>query len=107
MTILDICRPEVKLRLPLHVIDTEGDFGVCSGETVGLDLNGVTARLDEPLPSTCETTVQVELPDGSEVLISAVVAQGTSDPGGWTYRLVFAQLEDADAAAITSLLDAA
>jgi hypothetical protein len=107
MTILDISRPEVRLHLPLHVVDTEGDFGVCSGEALGLGLNGVLAHLDGPLPSTCETTVQVELPDGSEVVTGAVVAQCTSDEHGWTYRLVFPHLEQADVDAITALLAAA
>ena len=107
MTILDICRPDVALHLPLHVINTEGDFGVCTGEAVDLGLTGVVAHLHGPLPSTCETTVQVELPDGSEVVTGAVVAQCTSDGKVWTYRLVFADLEDADARAITSLLTAA
>ncbi len=108
MTVLDMTRlAEVRLRLPLHVVDTEGDFGVCSGQTRGLGLSGVVAHLDEPLPCSCETTVQVELPDGSEVVTGAVVAQGCRDGDGWTYRLVFSHLELADAEAIISLLDAA
>jgi hypothetical protein len=108
MTALDISRmPEVKLRLPLHVVDTEGDFGVCTGETVGLGLRSLVAHLGEPLPSTCETTVQLELPDGSEMVTGAVVAEGANDGDGWTYRLVFPHLEDADILAISSLLPAA
>jgi len=110
MAVLDIRpAPEVKLRLPLHVVDTEGDFGVCSGETVGLGLHGVVAHMEGPLPSTCETTVQVELPDGSEVVLGAVVASGTSDAegDGWTYRLVFPHLDQFDVVVIRSLLHAA
>ena len=101
-------RPEVALRLPLHVVDTEGDFGVFSGEARGLGMSGVIAHLDAPLPCTCETTVQVELPDGTEVVTGAVVAQGAVDAdGGWTYRLVFSGLEAVDIEAIRSLLAAA
>lgn len=108
MTLLDVSRiAEVKLRLPMHVVDTEGDFGVCSGETLELGLNSVVARLWEPLPSTCETTVQVELPDGSEVVTGAVVAEGGADGTAWLYRLVFPHLEDSDIRAISSLLVAA
>lgn len=107
MAVLDMPRlAEVALRLPVHVVDTEGDFGVCSGETLGLGLNGVLAHLDERLPCTCETTVQVELPDGSELVTGAVVAQGFPAGHGWTYRLVFTHLELADAEAVISLLDA-
>lgn len=97
---------EVELSLPVHVVDTEGDFGVCTGRTVGVGLRGVVARLGEPLPCTCETTIQVELPDGSEVVTSAVVAEGAADEEGWLYRLVFPDLEDADVRAISSLLAA-
>ena len=104
LDVRDICRSEVSLRLPLHVIDTEGDFGVCTGVSIGLGVHGVLAHLDQPLPCTCETTVQVELPDGSEVVTAAVVAQCSHDGGGWTYRLVFLGLEDADLDAITALL---
>ncbi len=108
MTVLELTRiSEVKVRLPMHVVDTEGDFGVCTGETVDLGLSGVVARLWEPLPSTCETTVQVEMPDGSEVVTGAVVAEGASDGDGWIYRLVFPHLEDSDIRAISSLLVAA
>jgi hypothetical protein len=107
MAVLDMPRlAEVALRLPVHVVDTEGDFSVCSGTTLGLGLNGVLAHLDDRLPSTCETTVQVELPDGSELVTGAVVAQGFPDGHGWTYRLVFSHLELADIDAIISLLDA-
>ena len=104
-----ICSPtaEVKVSLPLHIVDTEGDFGVATGEAVGLGLTGLVAHLSEPLPSTCETTVQVELPDGSEMVTGAVVAEGVTDEEGWTYRLVFAHLEDDDIRTITSLLPAA
>lgn len=99
--------PEVKLPLPVHVVDTEGDFGVCTGVSIGLGRHGVLAHLDRPLPCTCETTVQVELPDGSEVVTGAVVAQSSRDGDRWTYRLVFQNLEDADLDSITALLDGA
>lgn len=94
----------VDLGLPVHVVDTEGDFGVCTGVVVELGLCGVVARLNQPLPSTCETTVQVELPDGTEVVTGAVVAEGNVDGEGWLYRLVFPSLEDAEIRAISSLL---
>jgi hypothetical protein len=108
MSVLDvqhIVRPEVKLPLPLHVVDTEGDFSVCTGVSVGLGLHGVLALLDQPLPCTCETTVQVELPDGSELVVGAVVADSSRHGDTWIYWLVFQQLEDADHNAITSLLE--
>lgn len=107
MTVLyvqELRRSEVKLPLPLHVVDTEGDFGVCTGVSIALGLNGVLAHLDQPLPCTCETTVQVELPDGSEVVTGAVVAESSRDGSSWTYRLVFQHLEEADLAAIAALL---
>lgn len=105
MTVLDISGVDhVDLRLPVHVVDTEGDFGVCTGVSVDLGLRGVVAWLAQPLPSTCETTVQLELPDGTEVVTGAVVAEGGADGEGWLYRLVFPSLEDADIRAIASIL---
>ena len=99
--------PDAAVRLLLHVVDTEADFGVCTGETVGLGVNGLSARLSDPLPSSCETTVHVELPDGRDVVAPAVVAAGESDGKGWTYRLVFGRLEPADFEAIRALIPAA
>jgi len=107
MTVLEMRGVEVDLRLPIHVVDTEGDFSVCTGETRGLGVHGVVARLEQPLPCTCETTVQVELPDGTEVVAEAVVAQCLGKGDGWTYRLVFPRLEPGEVDAITSLLPAA
>ena len=106
MTVLEISRTaEVRLRLPIHVVDTEGNFGVYTGETVALGLSGVVARLPERLPSTCETTVQIELPDGASVVAAAVVAEGVSDGHEWVYRLVLPDLKDIDFRAISSLFE--
>ena len=91
----------------MHVVDTEGDFGVCSGETLALGVNGLVARLAGQLPCSCETTVHVELPDGREVLAAAVVAAGEGQRGLWTYRLVFVHLDQADVEAIRALVSAA
>ncbi len=42
---MSIRRPsDVAVHLPVHVVDTEADFGVCTGEAVGLDVSGVTTR---------------------------------------------------------------
>ncbi len=64
-------------------------------------------RLTGPLPSSCETTVHVEMPGGRGLMASAVVAAAEDGPDGWTYRLVFGPLEEADVAAIRSLVPAA
>ena len=104
LDVLDTCPTEVRLPLPVHVVDTEGDFAVRTGVSLGLDRHGVLAHLDQPLPCTCETTVQVELPDGSEVVSGAIVAQCSRIGDSWTYRLVFLDLEASDLEAITSLL---
>jgi hypothetical protein len=91
----------------LHVVDTEGDFGVATGETVCLGVSGLSARMPGPLPCSCETTVHVELPGGWDVVAAAVVAGGEQDREGWTYRLVFGHLEPGDVEAIRSLVTAA
>ncbi len=105
---MNTCRLfDVAVRLPVHVVDTEGDFGVCTGEAVGLDLSGVVTRLPGPLPASCETTVHVVMPDGRGLVASAVVTAAEDGPNGWTYRLVFGSLEEADVAAIRSLMLAA
>jgi RNA polymerase sigma-70 factor (ECF subfamily) len=91
----------------LHVVDTEGDFAVYSGETVGLGVSGLSARLSEPLRCSWEATVHVELPDGCELLAAAVVAAEEGDRKAWTYRLVFVDLDPADVEAIRVLLSSA
>ncbi len=99
--------PDAAVRLPLHVVDTERDFGVSTGETVGLGVSGLSARLTGPLPCSCETTVHVELPGGRDVVAPAVVTGGEQNRDGWTYRLVFDHLEPGDVEAIRSLLTTA
>ena len=98
--------PDAGAGLALHVVDTEGDFGVCSGETLGVGFSGLSARLSGPLPCSCETTVHVELPDGRALLAAAVVASGERHRGGWTYRLVFVHLDQTDVEAISSVTSA-
>jgi len=96
--------PRLLVHLPVHVVDTEGDFGIITGETVDLGVGGLRARLWEPLPSTCETTVQLDLPDGTEVVTEARVADGGATPDGFEYRLVFLHLGASEADALSRLI---
>ena len=97
-----------RLRLPVHVVDTEGGFEVFEGETVDLSVCGLRAQLQahlgDRLPTSCETTVQVELPGGDELVAEAVVADGWEVDGGYEYRIVFVELSPEDAARLASIV---
>jgi len=82
-----------RVRLPLRLIDTEGDFRVLLGETVDLSLGGARVVVDGPLPGALRASVQLELPDGLALLCEATVAGGGAIEDGWEYHLAFADLE--------------
>ncbi len=82
-----------RVRLPLRLIDTEGDFRVLVGETVDLGVGGARVLVDGPLPGALRATVQLELSDGPALLCEATVAGGGAVEDGWEYRLAFADLE--------------
>jgi len=85
------------VRLPLRLIDTEGDFRVLLGETVDLSIGGarvvVDGVVDGPLSGALRASVQLELPDGLVLLCEATVAGGGAVENGWEYHLAFADLE--------------
>jgi hypothetical protein len=99
------------VRLPVHVVDTEGGFEVFEGETVDLSVCGLRAQLQahmgDRLPTSCETTVQVELPDGGELVAEAIVADGWAIDGGYEYRIVFVALDPEDLARLAAIVSRA
>jgi len=82
-----------RVRLPLRLIDTDGDFRVLVGETVDLSVGGVRVLVDGPLTGALRATVQLELAEGPALLCEARVAGGGAVEAGWEYRLTFADLE--------------
>ena len=82
-----------RVRLPLRLIDTDGDFRVLVGETIDLSAGGVSVLVDGPLTGALRATVQLELAAGSALLCEARVAGGGVVEDGWEYRLAFADLE--------------
>ena len=92
----------------MHVVETEGDFEVFEGETVDLSVRGLRAqlqaRLGDRLPTSCETTVQIELPGGDELVAEAVVADGWEVDGRYEYRIVFVELSPEDATRLTGVV---
>ena len=84
--------PRVNVRLPLRIIDTDGDFRVLTGETVDVSVGGVLAVVDGPLTGALQATVRLHLVDGPALVCGARVAGGGAVDGGWQYRLAFFDL---------------
>lgn len=97
--------PRVQRRLPVRLVDTEGSFGVVSGQTVDIGVGGLRARVDGPLSGSVEATVRIDLSAGQSLLCEALVAGGGPVEGGWEYRLAFRNLDGADVLALEQLVD--
>lgn len=96
------------VRLPLCIVDTEGGFGVLTGEAVDLSVGGLRALVDGTLGGAMETTVRLDLIDGPALLCEALVAgggavDGTVD-GAWEYRLAFRNLSAEETLALERLV---
>jgi hypothetical protein len=93
--------PRSSRRLPVHIIDADGDFSVTSGETIDVGPGGLRVGLPVALRGGApEVLVQVDLPDGGQAISNARIADSSIEDGLYTYRLIFLDLALDDATAL-------
>jgi hypothetical protein len=93
--------PRTRRSLPVHVIDADGDFSVITGRSLDVGLGGLRIVLPGPLRAAADVLVQVDLPDGGQVIANARIADAEQHHGGFAYRLIFLDLGEDD---LSSLL---
>lgn len=96
--------PRVEVRLPVHLVDTEGTFSVVSGQTVDIGIGGLRARVDGPLWGAVEATVRIELSSERALVCEGLVAGGGEVEDGWEYRVAFRNLDPDDIAALEDVV---
>ena len=57
-----------------------------------------------PLPSGCDPSLAVTLPDGTAMLVPTRVVYADVGEGGCDYRLAFCDLDETDAARLAELV---
>lgn len=92
--------PRALRCLPVHVIDADGDFSVLTGRSLDISPGGVRVRLGSALGPASDVIVQVDLPEGGQVIANARVADCSRRPEGFDYRLIFLDLAADDAATL-------
>jgi hypothetical protein len=92
--------PRASRSLPVHVIDADGDFSVITGRTRDIGPGGLGVALPAPLRAAADVTVQVDLPDGGQVISNARVADAQQRSGRFEYRLIFLDLAEDDLSAL-------
>ena len=97
--------PRATVALPVRVVDTEGGFGVLSGETLNLSAGGLKAQFDGPLPGTDAVTLQLDLLGDQALVCEALIAGGGASGGRWEYGLAFQNLEPHEVNALEHLVD--
>jgi hypothetical protein len=93
--------PRARRSLPVHVIDADGDFSVVTGRTRDIGPGGLGISLPAALRAAADVLVQVDLPDGGQVIANARVAECVVRPDRADYRLIFLDLAEDD---LTELL---
>ncbi len=89
-------RAAVPLRVVMSNFDDPGALVSVVGQTVDLGEGGCRVRTDTAFPPGCDPTLTIHLPDDSEIVTLAAILQARAAAGGFEYRLVFLELDDAD-----------
>lgn len=92
--------PRARRCLPVHLMDADGDFTVITGRTRDIGPGGLGVSLPCPLRAAADVVVQVDLPDGGQVIANARVAECSQRSDQFDYRLIFLELADDDLAAL-------
>jgi hypothetical protein len=92
--------PRANRRLPVHLIDSDGDFSVFSGETLDIGPGGLRVLLAKPLGPASDVIAQVDLPGGGQVISNARIADFVARDDGYAYRLIFLDLAEDDASTL-------
>ena len=88
------------LACSLGAFDGTGLFSSVKGETVDIATGGCRVRTAVPIDMSSDPTVDLHLPGGDEVIALARIVGVEPQDGAWEYRLVFAEIDDADVAHI-------
>ena len=96
--------PRAEVRLPVHLVDTEGTFSVVSGQTLDIGIGGLRVRVEGPLSGAVEATVRIELSSDHALVCEALVADGGAVDDGWEYRMAFRNLDPDDIAALEDIV---
>jgi hypothetical protein len=97
-------RATVPLRVVMSNLDEPGAMVSVVGRTIDLGEGGCRVMTDTAFPPGCDPTVTIHLPDGSEVVALSAILQARPAPGGFEYRLVFLDLDDAERLRLAELV---
>ncbi len=91
-------RRPLELRVRFGDLDASHDpdlAGLGEGVSIDLGLGGLSLRTTGRMPAAVDPTVWFSLPDGTSVVVLARVVHAHREPdGGWTYRLMFLDVDD-------------
>ncbi len=93
----------MNLAVSLVPLDEADVIGV-AGHTLDLGVGGARVRTVRPLPSGCDPSLAITLPDGTLLLVPTRVVYADVGEGGCDYRLAFCDLDETDAARLAELV---
>lgn len=98
-------RARVSLPVSLSSFDGPGEFTSVTGETVDVAPGGCRVMTKQPLPPGVDPTVSIRLPGDEPVVALGNVLEARVEPGSCEYRIVFADISEADMARLVALAD--
>lgn len=102
-------RPRRRISLPVSLVDF--DHGATPttvhGQTVDLGPGGARVWVPEALPSDCDPTLILRLPDGGRLVVETTVVERILADVGFEYRLVFRGLDPDSESSLEHLARAA
>ena len=96
-------RRPMTLAVSLVPLDEADVIGV-PGHTVDLGVGGARVHTVRPLPTGCDPSLALTLPNGTPLLVPARVVYADVGEGGCDYRLAFCDLDESDATHLAELV---
>ena len=97
-------RATMPLRAVMSNLDDPGALVSVVGQTIDLGESGCRVRTEKPFPPGCDPTVTIHLPDDTTIVTLSAILQARPTAGGFEYRLVFLDLDDADRLRLAELV---
>lgn len=95
--------PRCRVSLAVSMVPVDGATCVC-GETVDLSMGGTRVVTHEPLPLGQDPLLAITMPEGDIVLIPSRVIRAEHESDGFSYGLVFPEVDGDEAARIAGLV---